>query len=1766
MENNNNNFGSCAQSSGTDYCKNSTLFNRVKHFCHLKNKLVDICHKPFDFVHCDIDSIDYIEVRRVGEVVEMRVMYQEKHLFSWIPKSLCFDFDDGFCFEENDEIIWHVVKKCAGSLLGDLFTLRIVTTKGVCIFSSESFGFIEFPDICGTRWVNPATKSITMPCDGRGGGFQPQMMHDTDEKFISRRLIKKWNREMRKESNSRRRRYTLKRRIASLGRLDSSLFDPQMLDNIFSKVPGSQLATGIADVARAVHDCAVNGVKLPVDLTARLDTMLSEVSQLNESISNVVENGVQHHHTHEVNMGNFFSFIIENRTTIGVFALCFLICCLLVAGKKTLAVALAGLVAAFLMTTDFPSWLKERWDFLMSTFSMKEVTDFDEVFEPQGILESAPKALLLFGYLAIFRNLDTVGITSKFESIYQTLAFAPKATDKFVEVLSGYGTLCQSLVNDTMTWIGIEKQFNWFGDKYPAVTTLVKECEKFLTDCTDKSKDLIVARAAQTSQVLQNQILDLLVKNKADKDFVGSERLLKSFRARLAVLDKDLELRGAGRSVTRVAPKAFLFIGKAGIGKSYLLQTLCTMLLYKLFEHDETALKRIEAGQTRDFIFTRNSNDKFWEGYYNQTIVYLDEVAMEKDVAGGNGETNEYGNFVKMVNDVCFPLPMANVEKKGTCEFDSDVILGTTNSYHFNIDSINNKGAYDRRWIKYEIEVDPRFGYMHDEDPNSGVPGWLRPDFEKIRAGMSTRDIALSKFLRFRERASLFRPTYVGEWMDTEELIERMRKEVALRELEKKGKKEHGDILRDIFTQKLQKTEKNSMPGGFEPQSNECICKACSGEWHPHFTQTEQFFYKDCLGISDLSVFEKAFHAGFVNMTKDKVCMLTDDLCIQKTLKILKNAEPGQMGLLHGYHCRSLHEQKYVEQPQEDQKQYYIGLLKKLAAFVGVALSFVGVYKFINYLCSNNEEEKIFGFAFAPEEIVPQQKDLNAQEVLYSVLKRNVYAIGDDAAPFKGFATFIRDNIFVVPLHYITFWREGIRKGVVKEIHLRRLGDKVNHQVIKFDASILMRDDLLFQWDPSEDLCAFYLDNRVMQRHATLRPHLMDELKVHTKGELLFPVVDKHDLRYEAVTVPFEVARDRPIVYTIYDKKHGIKNPIVYRRKTEKGDCGLPVAVKDPLLRKEKIFGIHVSGAPSIGVGVSAPFTVEKFDAICRHFAQKYDLIEAQYRTDAMTVIDMTLDQKGWNDLFAAPEEDEVPGKVNLCYLDPPTLPTKTTIIPSPLYKKIGFEPKTKPAKLHPFEKDGEIRDPSAIAKTKYHKSTEKLDLAILDLCKNNVTNQFLNGPMISQSEIGARVLTFEEAVAGIPGVDGCDGMPRKTSSGYPYCKYVDKKGKRDFFGEDGDYILDSPGALKIKGQCEDIVASAKNNVRLNHVFVDFLKDERRPKHKVDAGSTRGISGCPLTLAITIRQYFGSFVQHAMANRVYNQSAMGVNVFDRQWELIAKYLGEDARIIAGDFSNYDGRLPYAVMKRFLDTVTDFYGDAKSDNARIREILFEELVNSRHITEKGVVYEWVGSNASGNPLTTILNSWCNLVLLRYATLKCVNKMTVREAKPFLAKMDSFLRFMVYGDDNLISINRESEYASLLTQDAYTAAFAEMGLDYTDESKSGGQIDQDRSIGDVSFLKRKWKTTSISQDRKYMSALDVNTILESIQWTKKKDGAFDAVKENVVNMLQELSQHEESIFDEWAPKIVRAAKEEMSFVPLPNTYAECQIAVQARDMVF
>ena len=84
---------------------------------------------------------------------------------------------------------------------------------------------------------------------------------------------------------------------------------------------------------------------------------------------------------------------------------------------------------------------------------------------------------------------------------------------------------------------------------------------------------------------------------------------------------------------------------------------------------------------------------------------------------------------------------------------------------------------------------------------------------------------------------------------------------------------------------------------------------------------------------------------------------------------------------------------------------------------------------------------------------------------------------------------------------------------------------------------------------------------------------------------------------------------------------------------------------------------------------------------------------------------------------------------------------------------------------------------------------------------------------------------------------------------------------------------------------------------------------------------------------------------------------------------------------------------------------------------------------------------------------------------------------------------------------------------------------------------------------------------------MMALAVPTCLEMIQWKKKKDFYDEDVKRNAVNALQELSQHPRAIFDKWRTPILSACRENLrGFVPIPNTYETCQVAVMSRGNVY
>lgn len=1572
--------------------------------------------------------------------------------------------------------------------------------------------------------------------------------------------------------------------------------EPQMFDTIAAAFSTAKnAAEGINHVARAIDMAATEGVRMHPDTLSRFDELIACGNDLlNKGTTHHVEVSVP-----ELTFDNIFSYLYEHRGKIGIFVLFMLIFVLLLRGSdSTIVTALLGL-GAVLINHYHGEYVKRIWYGVQCA-----ITLYYNRVEPQSFEFPWIESILKGAYLFIFKDFAKDVMEGHFATLFKKVVNAPSALKGASESVDFWVHSFQDIVNSTIEFFGSDYRFCFAAERYPQVREIADRVALFMDSYNKKGS--IVLPMAQTSRRLQGQITDLQLKYKHDRDFTGSRTLLNQLRSKLEMVDRELELRGAGKDVTRVAPKAFLFMGKPGIGKSYLLRNLCTMALYHLFSEDPAAVDQIKAKQVRDFIYTRNSDDKFWEGYYNQPIVYLDEVAMQNDTSATNTETNEYSSFIKMVNDVTYPLIMANVEKKGMTEFDSELILGTTNMHQFKIDSINNRDAYDRRWCTYEVEVDPKYGEVHKLSGTDTE--YYRPDWSKIDPqGVEFK--ALSKFLRFRRRVTLFRQGYEGDWITMDQLVETIRRSLDERSVHKVERQDHEDFVHNYF---FKQERRSDSPGSYPdvvPQGQDCdgltMCKCvhcverfmCFGPYMEEsrlsdFSDEQKDCYSDVLK-TPWHVLEENFYKGFrsvVNTDSPGYRKKSERMCAALIKGVHKIHYGPAIMYVHGQMIKSAYvdmmapplssrilgycsdavswatysaKALWREVLSEETRLLWDHCKRFLRAFL---VSFT-VIKLLLWLTAKDKPQKKGKRQVSPrkEEIEAQSFDTNADEILEKVTNRNVYLMGDDFSEHLGYAMFITDHIIVLPRHYVERWKILYAEKDSFNVHFRRVGDGVKHQLIKFDvAPMITEKNVCYPCGKQSDLVAIYLTNRCIQRHASVRKYLIPSEDYGKHGMCVMPSVE--DGAFTGL-LDGEYVVDKPqVTYPIKGGSATIMRPIEYRIQTQVGDCGLPVAIQNPQYRCEKIFGIHTAGYRQQAVGISHPLTVGMYDAIVDHFGEQHSLIHAQYRTEANVLIDLNRSGGGWNDLAPPPQEKKIPGKVNLGYVEPANLPSSTCIRRSPLHGKVGYQPKTIPAHLREFERDGVKIDPARIATEKYHHSIEALDLDVLDCCVNHYTDLVVNHPLSKLDErVGRRVLTFHEAVAGIDGVDGLDGLPRKTSAGYPWVKMLKGKGKTDFFGSDGDYVFDSPECKELEGYVNDIVTSAKQGERLMHVFMDFHKDERRPREKVLAGKTRKVSACSVETSICVRMYFGAFVCYYMQNRIYNQSAVGVNVYSSEWDQIANYLGPNSRYIAGDFSNYDGKLPYCIMIRFLDTVTAFYRDKGSEAERVREVLFQELVNSRHLLN-GVIYEWVGSNASGNPLTTVLNSWCNNVILRYATLKVLGADNMMQAPSKLRQFDDSLRFMVYGDDNLIAVDRQSIWAPLLTQDSYTQALAEMGFEYTDEMKTGAELSQDRSLEEVSFLKRKWARTSIHPKRKWLSPLDTSTILESIQWTKKKDFLHDHVRDNCLNMILELSQHDKTVFDEWTPKIVEACQEHLNYSPIPNDYRNCQLTVITREKLY
>lgn len=562
-------------------------------------------------------------------------------------------------------------------------------------------------------------------------------------------------------------------------------------------------------------------------------------------------------------------------------------------------------------------------------------------------------------------------------------------------------------------------------------------------------------------------------------------------------------------------------------------------------------------------------------------------------------------------------------------------------------------------------------------------------------------------------------------------------------------------------------------------------------------------------------------------------------------------------------------------------------------------------------------------------------------------------------------------------------------------------------------------------------------------------------------------------------------AQDTLIRYNVDKEEVNIRKHYMYQFDTERGYCGALLFRVD---RTDcaKLVGMHVCGSASSSLGLAS--------AVC-----KEAVIEAMEDFSMEGQCCLPLEEYEADMSVHAPQMRELGyiGKVARSLSDQAC----TKISQSPFYGWEG-EPIKSPVQLCGLWNGEDVKE-QARSKLLRAEFPLKNDLNL------KVATQAIGHSVKKHSEIVPRLWTIEEAAFGADGVKYCDAVDMNTSSGMPWKLRSKKSGKKGFLNKGRNWIRED-----LRSAVMDRIAGAVANERRTTVWSDHYKDELRLPEK--AHKPRLFSGAPLDYTLALRMYFGQFCAACMDGKIANGVGVGMNPHGEDWSLLAKVMTDTSEHIAcADFEKYDGSLDPDLLWAVCDLINTWYGD---DHADVRRVLFADIVNAVH-QAGGLMYVMDHSNPSGNPLTALLNSLYQLIALVY---------TLLQMGFLLANILRSMRFIVYGDDNMMAVAGGEE---TLSMDAFRSAlWDEVGLRITNADKSGPPAYG--PLSSASFLGRGFRLES----GWYYGPREWPNLSLVFNWQKSSE-PWEAVAEAYSECcFYELSHYAEEDFEHFSKRVV------------------------------
>lgn len=380
------------------------------------------------------------------------------------------------------------------------------------------------------------------------------------------------------------------------------------------------------------------------------------------------------------------------------------------------------------------------------------------------------------------------------------------------------------------------------------------------------------------------------------------------------------------------------------------------------------------------------------------------------------------------------------------------------------------------------------------------------------------------------------------------------------------------------------------------------------------------------------------------------------------------------------------------------------------------------------------------------------------------------------------------------------------------------------------------------------------------------------------------------------------------------------------------------------------------------------------------------------------------------------------------------------------------------------------------------------------------------------------RPLTRMETVCGIDGKKFVDKMPPNTSVGYPLSG--PKRAHLTYLDPEMFEGFNCPAELDdmFWREFDKAHSAYASGERYYPTFKACLKDEPT---KLSKDKVRVFQAAPIVLQMMTRMYFLPIARILSLFPALSECAVGVNCQGPDWHHLSEHMRQHGtdRILAGDYSKYDLRMPAQVMFsafRILIEIAKMCNYTEED-IRIMTGIATDICYPV-MAYNGDLVQHIGSNPSGQNLTVYINSVVNSLLFRCAFFSLYGV-------EFRAPFRSICALMTYGDDVKGSVAKGyDEFNHLYCADF----FAKHDMKFTMPDKESAPVAFMKDSS-ADFLKR--KNVWCPELNFIMGALDEDSIFKSLHCNikSKVNTKEKLAADNIDGALREWFNHGREVYE-------------------------------------